>query len=195
MSFVPVTGAVSVNGHVFSWYDPSADLHKCRECELVASHNDVMFEMSEEIRVGPNSVRQLTFPRCRDAGTNGSFSEHRLVFDHSIPGAPSECRDCNYLVHFTFAVTTQGTRLPICTPGAPLRGGIPWVPVSPHAFGEAYDTPVRPRLLAPAKPKCTACARELSAYLDAYYGKDEHQAKRCAGCRGRGDRGFGTSTG
>jgi len=30
---------------------------------------------------------------------------------------------------------------------------------------------------------CTKCKRELSSLLDAYYGRDPDQAKRCVKCR------------
>lgn len=33
------------------------------------------------------------------------------------------------------------------------------------------------------RPSCVICNRELSAYLDVYYGKDEYEAKKCVGCR------------
>jgi hypothetical protein len=31
--------------------------------------------------------------------------------------------------------------------------------------------------------RCTVCRNELSSWLDAYYGKDEEEAKKCSGCR------------
>jgi hypothetical protein len=37
----------------------------------------------------------------------------------------------------------------------------------------------------PGKAKCPDCTRELSAYLDAYHGKDAYLAKRCVDCRAK----------
>jgi hypothetical protein len=35
----------------------------------------------------------------------------------------------------------------------------------------------------PPRPTCSGCNKELSAYLDAYYGTDKTQARKCTGCR------------
>lgn len=35
----------------------------------------------------------------------------------------------------------------------------------------------------PVKPTCIRCSKELSATLDAYYGRDEWEARKCSGCR------------
>lgn len=35
------------------------------------------------------------------------------------------------------------------------------------------------------KPTCYGCHRELSEYLDAYYGKDDYWGRFCTKCRDR----------
>lgn len=43
--------------------------------------------------------------------------------------------------------------------------------------------PTVPTAEASARPKCIRCSKELSSTLDAYYGKDPMEARRCAKCR------------
>lgn len=50
-------------------------------------------------------------------------------------------------------------------------------------WGGAPETTPVPT--APEKPTCLRCGREISACLDAYYGRDAYEAKCCSKCRSR----------
>ena len=59
-----------------------------------------------------------------------------------------------------------------------MIGSVDWI--SEHWL---EVTVTAPAFYTPPKPSCTHCNRELSAYLDAYWGDDIAMGKLCSDCR------------
>lgn len=65
----------------------------------------------------------------------------------------------------------------------PLRPGVTW---KWDPFWDGLDELERGQEIGAPKPQpeaCRLCGKELCRELDAYYGRDPEQAKRCDRCR------------
>lgn len=108
-----------------------------------------------------------------------------------VPDCPT-CQGPMLLINSTGAYTCQNTQCPntqvMNVSHQPMGVRVPAKVTANIVFKR---DPITPEALARARqevkelnrPKCTKCGRGLSKTMDAYYGKDPEQEKRCTSCR------------